>query len=64
VTADPEQVVSDLLSQPKSMMVDGNKVENPDLDDAMKAADWLAREKGRTNRPGIQIFKLRPPGAP
>lgn len=62
--ANPEDVVEENLSGPKRVVVDGNIVEQYDLDNQIKAAEFLEKQKSKAaGGLGIQRFKIRPGGS-
>jgi len=63
--ADPEDIIEENLQGPKKVIVDGQVVENYDIDEQVKAAKYLDQKKAASNgsRLGIQRFKIRPGGS-
>jgi len=60
--ADPEDKISDALGAPRKVMIDGNLVEMPDLDNQVKAAEYIDRKNAQTggSKLGILRFRIRP----
>jgi len=63
--ATPEEVIEENLAGPKKVIVDGNAVEQYDLDNQLKAAEYLDKkaELASGSKLGIRRFKVRPGGS-
>lgn len=61
--ATPKEEIEAALSEPKKVMVDGNAVEQFDLDAMVKAAEYLDKQNAQgagKSRLGISRFKIKP----
>ena len=61
----PSEEITTALANPKKAMVDGNLVEMHDLDNQVKAAEYLDKKNSQTggSKLGIARYKIRPGGS-
>lgn len=60
--AEPEDTIENNLAGPKKVVVDGNVVEQYDMDNQIKAAEYLDKKKSQSSggKLGVLRFKIRP----
>ncbi len=65
MSATPEDIIETNLQGPKRVVVDGNIVEQYDLDNQIKAAEYLDQKNAQNSgsRLGILRYKIRPGGS-
>ena len=64
--ADPEDTIQTNLEGPKRVVVDGQIVEQYDMDNQIKAAEYLERKAAQgsgKSKLGIARYKIRPGGS-
>lgn len=58
-----DEAMIKLLDKPKSVEVDGQRVENQSIGDALKLARYLASQKAAKSRNPLRITKMASGGA-
>lgn len=57
----PKEEIETSLSEPKKVMIDGDTVENYDLDAQVKAAEYLDKKNAQQqSKLGFLRFKIKP----